>query len=164
MTAIDTKRVSGRRATHFPTIAMLSQDLDALERAQRQGRLRAVGNWVPGQIFAHLAAWIDFAYDGFPMKAMPLPVRLVGRMFLKRYLSKGMPAGMRLPGVEMGTYAVAPVPFDDGLARLREALTRLAQSPPLAPSPMFGRLTHDQWKQLHLRHAELHLSFLTIVA
>jgi hypothetical protein len=163
MTAIDTKRVTGRRATHFPTIAMLCQDLDVLARAQHAGRLRPIGNWVPGQVFSHLASWIDFAYDGFPMRAMPLPVRLVGRMFLRRYLARGFPVGLRLPGVAAGTYALEPAPFDEGLENLRKALTRLEQSPPLAPSPMFGRLTHGQWKQLHLRHAELHLSFLTIV-
>jgi hypothetical protein len=28
-----------------------------------------------------------------------------------------------------------------------------------ARHPVLGKLTHDQWKQIHLRHAELHLSF-----
>ena len=28
------------------------------------------------------------------------------------------------------------------------------------PSPLFGRLNHDQWTQLHCRHADLHFSFL----
>ena len=28
------------------------------------------------------------------------------------------------------------------------------------PSPVLGKLSHEQWEQLHCRHAELHLSFL----
>jgi hypothetical protein len=28
------------------------------------------------------------------------------------------------------------------------------------PHGFFGKLTHQQWDQLHMRHAELHLSFL----
>jgi len=27
------------------------------------------------------------------------------------------------------------------------------------PSPVEGRIRHDQWRYFHLRHAELHLSF-----
>ena len=30
------------------------------------------------------------------------------------------------------------------------------------PSPFEGRITHDQWVYGHLRHAELHLSFIQL--
>jgi hypothetical protein len=28
------------------------------------------------------------------------------------------------------------------------------------PNPVFGAMTPEDWKRLHLRHAELHLSFV----
>ena len=28
------------------------------------------------------------------------------------------------------------------------------------PSPVFGPMTHEEWEQLHCRHAELHFSFI----
>ncbi|MFN5799079.1 MAG: DUF1569 domain-containing protein [Planctomyces sp.] len=28
-----------------------------------------------------------------------------------------------------------------------------------APHPGFGRMTHQEWLLLHLRHSEMHLSF-----
>ena len=37
---------------------------------------------------------------------------------------------------------------------------RLRRSAPKDPNPLFGRLTHEQWVQLNLRHAELHLGNL----
>jgi hypothetical protein len=36
----------------------------------------------------------------------------------------------------------------------------LAKAPPTIPHALFGPLTHDEWIAQHLRHAELHLSFL----
>ena len=48
---------------------------------------------------------------------------------------------------------------DEGLRRYRAAMERLRATAPTIPNPVFGRLTHEQWIQLNLRHAELHLSF-----
>jgi hypothetical protein len=31
-----------------------------------------------------------------------------------------------------------------------------------AANPSMGPLSHEQWVEVHLRHAELHLSFLVI--
>jgi hypothetical protein len=33
-----------------------------------------------------------------------------------------------------------------------------------ARHPVLGKLTHEEWTQLHLRHAELHLSFAVPVS
>jgi hypothetical protein len=45
------------------------------------------------------------------------------------------------------------------LNELRAAIDRLNREPKRAPSPVFGKMTREEWDQLHLRHAELHLSF-----
>lgn len=52
------------------------------------------------------------------------------------------------------------MPFEEGLARLRKALDRLEKNPPTTPNPLFGHMPHEEWLLLHIRHAELHLSFV----
>ena len=43
----------------------------------------------------------------------------------------------------------------------KDAIVRLLRdNDPAKPNPVFGPLTHEQWIQLNLRHAELHLGFL----
>ncbi len=38
-------------------------------------------------------------------------------------------------------------------------IDRLNREPQRYPSPVFGKMTKEEWDQLHLRHAEMHLSF-----
>ena len=43
----------------------------------------------------------------------------------------------------------------------RRAFERLQASCPPHENILFGKLTHDEWIQMNLRHAELHLGFLS---
>jgi hypothetical protein len=78
----------------------------------------------------------------------------------KKFLRGSMPVGVRIPGVENGTLGIDLLSTDEGAARYRAAMQRLAREAPTLPNVIFGPLTHDEWKQLHLRHAELHLGFM----
>jgi len=78
----------------------------------------------------------------------------------KKYLYEKLPAGVHIPKVEGGTLATEPLPLDEGLNRFRSAWERLRVSPPTKPNVIFGPMSHEEWTQLNLRHAELHLSFL----
>ncbi len=42
---------------------------------------------------------------------------------------------------------------------LKTAIQPLHLEPQRMPSPFLGKLTKDEWDRLHMRHAELHLSF-----
>jgi hypothetical protein len=150
-----------RRKLWFDSIDDLLSELARIQSAANEGRLRTTGAWNAGQILAHVAAWIDYAYDGFPMKPAPRLVRLLLRWQLKKYLRQGMPSGVRIPRAPGGTFGADDVPLDEAAERLRAALRRLKSDEP-APhdSPAFGALSHEQRIQLNLRHAELHLSFL----
>ena len=78
-------------------------------------------------------------------------------MMRGRILNKGMMPGVkvgRLPGGTVGLDEVAP---EEGLARWRVAMQLLEASAPSIDNPAFGRLTHEEWVKLNLRHAELHL-------
>jgi hypothetical protein len=66
---------------------------------------------------------------------------------------------MRIGRIPDGTVGLDVLSTDEGLSRFRTAMQRLRDTPPTMNNPVFGPLTHDQWVQLNLRHAELHLSF-----
>jgi hypothetical protein len=88
-----------------------------------------------------------------------LTVRLILRLRRKTILEKGMMPGVRVGRIPEGTLGVEPLETDEGLRQFRAAMERLRSAAPTSPNPVFGPLTHAQWIQLNLRHAELHLSF-----
>jgi hypothetical protein len=157
----DTKHVADRRTLNFTKIDDALADVDAIVAAERAGRARPLGNWSTGQILSHLASWADYAFDGTPLHP-PFIVRLVLRPMKRRFLYKKMAAGGKIPKVPGGTLAIVPASLDDGVEHFRKAFVRLRDQPPTAPHVFFGPLTHDEWINMHLRHAELHLSFIRV--
>ena len=159
---IDTAKVTDRRALKFNSVGDLRADLESLDRAQSSRALRTTGNWTPGQVFGHLASFIEFAYDGYPKELQNPPwfIRQILKLMKKRYLYGKLPVGIKIPGIKDGTVGIDALPFAAGLTRLRAALARLDAAPPDKPNPIFGPLSHPEWIALHCRHAELHLSFL----
>jgi hypothetical protein len=152
---------TSRRTLRFNTIDDALADADSLATAEREGRLQQFGNWTLGQSLGHLATWANFAFDGYPDAVRaPLPVRLILRMLRNRILTNGMMPGVKLRGVPGGTLGTDTLSTDEGLARFRAAMERLRANAPTMVNPVFGPLTHEQWIQLNLRHAELHLGFL----
>jgi hypothetical protein len=106
---------------------------------------------------------MDYPYDGFPPEMRPpLALRLLMRLFRGRVLKGRMPPGVRIPGVEGGTFGTEEMSVQEGLARLRRSIDRLEHQPPRHPSPLFGALDHAQWIRLNLGHAESHLGCLTL--
>lgn len=158
----DTKRSRDRRPLRYASAADLLRDIDSLEAARGAGRLRTAGNWTPAQIYNHLAAFMEYSLDGYPpgFRAPPAPVRFVLGFFKKKYCFRAMPAGLWIPGQPRGTIGQDDGPPDAAADRLRRAIQRLEATAPTRPSHLFGRMTHEEWKGLNLRHCELHLSFL----
>jgi hypothetical protein len=154
--------ISERRQLRFGTIDDLLKEIDRIIAAEKAGTLHRTGNWTTGQIFGHLAAWINFGYEGFPPGAHP-PFFI--RWFIKRkkaqYLRDGMRPGVRIPRSKDGTFGTEVMTTDEGASRLRAALMKLAKGEPARyHSPAFGAMPHDERIALQLRHAELHLSYL----
>jgi Protein of unknown function (DUF1569) len=157
---INTKKVRDRRALRFATVDDVLRDAELLAEAARRGTLRATGNWTLGQALAHLATWVNMPFDGYPEMRRPKwwmrPLRPLMRWWL---VNKGFPPGVRIEGVEGGTFGIEPCEIDEGLGRLRAALGRLAREATTKTSPVFGPMAREEWVKFHLRHAELHLSF-----
>ena len=150
---------ASRRRLRFEAIEQALAEADALVAAEAAGRLRCLGRWTPGQNLNHLATWVDYAYDGFAMK-IPFFLRWFGPLMKRKMLAGPLAAGIRIPGAPGGTYAVEPVATPAAHEHFRSSFSRLAREAPVRPHPLLGPLTHEQWVALHLRHAELHLSFL----
>lgn len=150
-----------RRTLRFSSIDEAIAEADRLAGAERDGRLTRTGNWPLGQTLGHLATWASFAHEGYPSEVHPpLPIRLIARLMKSHILTKGMMPGMKVGRVPGGTLGLDPLSTDDGLTRFHAAMRRLQNTAPTIPNPVLGKLTHEQWIQLNLRHAELHFSFL----
>lgn len=149
-----------RRKIRFGTIDDALADAERLVAAEREGRLTRCGAWPLGRALGHVATWANFAFDGYPPQVRaPLLVRLICRLLRNRILASGLTPGVKLARIPGGTLGLEDMSADEGLARFRAALERVRTSAPPRPNPVFGPLTHQQWIQLNLRHAELHLSF-----
>lgn len=159
MSMVDTGKVQDYRKLRFGSLADLRQEIDALVAAEQAGTLRRTGNWTLGQIFGHLATWINFGYEGYPMK-VPWFVRFLVQRQFRKYVKSGLPRGFRMPKVEAGTFGTEALSTQEGARRLRAALDRLEREPAMYDSPAFGKISEADRIQLTLRHAELHLGYV----
>ena len=150
---VNTKKVKGRREVHYASLDELLAD------AQRcaSGKVRTLGNWSPGQIYEHLARSFDTSIDGSGF-SIPAPVRWLMTLLMKRkFLKKGIPAGFKAPPEQI---AVESITAEEGLESLRTAIARQKKEPERAIHPGFGYIGREGWNDFHLRHAEMHMSFL----
>ncbi|MFI4882205.1 MAG: DUF1569 domain-containing protein [Phycisphaerales bacterium JB064] len=161
-TPVDTKTAT-RRDLRFASFDEVAADLDRLEAAMNTGTLAATGNWTPGQVFDHLAKFLQFAYDGFPSKAPP-PVRWIARMMLKKKAANSedpIPSGFKLPKQASALLPREDMSDQQGLEYLRSQVARVQNGEKMTqPSPLLGRLTPEEWVTLQRKHMALHLSFL----
>ncbi len=144
-----------RRKVHYDSLSQMLGDVDRLAHS---GAV-TTGNWSMAQIFEHLATLFDKSVDGFGFNS-PLPVRLVGKILKKRFLHKPMPAGFQLPA--RGAAVLLPTEQDISAAQehIHSAVGRFHAATYLHPHPVFGSLTREEATLLHLRHCELHMSFI----
>lgn len=157
---VDTKHVTGRRETRFRSLDEALADAERLVGDEETGTLTQLGNWSLGRTLGHLSCWMEMPYDGYPPQINP-PwfVKFIVRMMKGRYMNGRMSAGVRIPGIPEGTLGTEEMPTRDALARFRRACQRLKSEPPTRDNPLFGPLTHQEWINLNLSHAMLHLSF-----
>ncbi len=144
-----------RRSLRFDNYEQVLTDVDHLHA---DGYQRA-GNWSLSQACNHLAIVMENSLDGFP-SLMPWPIRLIARRFMLGKVLRHEVFRRRVPAAP----GLSPPDSDDSpaaIAKLRAAIHRLnAHAGPMAPSPAFGPLLPNQWREVHLWHCEHHLSFL----
>jgi hypothetical protein len=138
--------------------------LDAMladaERLVASSDTKMLGNWPLDRLLTHLTLAMNSSIDGISARA-PWFIRLVGPAIKRRVLTRGMSPGFKLPKRVETRFFPTATSAGDALEKFRSAVGRVRQEKMTAIHPVFGRITHDEWLQLHLRHAEMHLSFAT---
>lgn len=145
------------------TFATLSDAVADAENLLAKGYDKT-GNWDLAQVCGHLSEWLRFPLDGFPKLPLLLrPPMWVVRLALgKKLLAKALAKGFQ-PGTQTMAETVPAAGGSDAaaVAELKRAVERFEwHEGPLYPSPLFGRMTKDETRALHLKHCEHHLSFL----
>ncbi|MCB9847896.1 MAG: DUF1569 domain-containing protein [Phycisphaeraceae bacterium] len=156
---VNTKTAS-RREVRYQGFDDILKDLDRLEAADREGVLIRHGNWTLGQNTHHLADTMEQSLDGFRFTS-PLPLRVLFRILRPMVLSRPFPKGIKLTGSAATLIPDTSITSEQGLGELRRQIQRVQDGERFTQaSPIFGKLSHEQWVNLHLKHAELHLGFL----
>ncbi|MCL4210104.1 MAG: DUF1569 domain-containing protein [Phycisphaeraceae bacterium] len=154
---VRTNLVKDRRPLHFTWLGDLLADVQQFDGAT----VIATGNWTPAQIVQHVAKLIHLSIDGFQGLMAPFILRALGRLFKRHMLTRPLKPGITLPGRFDLLLPDPDVTWDDAVSELWRAVDRVQQGERMEqPSPVLGPLTHEEWEQLHCRHAEMHFSFL----
>ncbi len=164
--AVDTRLVKHRRAVRLHTIDDLAAEVDRITEAAAAGQVRPLGNWSPAQVLWHLGKTIEFSFDGFPFRYrrgirwLTLLLRLVAWRWLIRMALR--PGFSNPPEAD----ALEPDPtlaLDAAAAYLHQQIARIRSGGRMTQAcSVEGPYSHEQWIYIHLRHAELHLSFLAV--
>lgn len=123
------------------------------------------GNWNLSQICGHLADWMRFPLDGFPVPPLPIKVIMylmkvtVGPGMRQKILANGFSGGM------MTAPETVPKPDaatdQEAADQLQAVIDRVKDfQGELHPSPLFGQMDHETHVQVSLLHAEHHLGYL----
>lgn len=155
-TNANTGKVQGRRTVRFNNYDDILADIEQLQaRGYRQ-----LGNWSLGQMAKHIGEGMRMSLDDFQIR-QPWIVKFVARNFLLKSALRGpLKPGFKLPKKAAPKLIFGATDDDEGVAHLRQVIARMKKETPHREHAFFGPLSPEQWRQLSLRHSELHLSFL----
>lgn len=147
----------------FYSIPELRESLNCMQRAHETGELTTTGGWTVGQNLEHCGKFIQESFDGFSF-SMPLVFRLLGSTMLKPMYTKRksqFKPGIKAPKSAADLMPSGEITIEDGLALMSTQVARIESGEQMTQaSPLFGKLTHEQWVNLHLNHCRMHFGFL----
>lgn len=149
-----------RRDIAFTTLDEVREDIQTVAA----GSYVTVGEWSFAQILDHLGSSLNSSIDGFPFKASWMVRWFVSPFIKNSILTKQMKPGFKLPGKFSSYLPSDDCTMDEALPKVLAAIKRLETETPVADHPFFGKMASEEWMCLHLRHAELHLSFVVPTA
>lgn len=145
-----------RREIHYTRLDEILADAERLAGM----KFRTVGQWTYPQILDHLTKTFIASVDGFGFKA-PWFARVLVAPFMKNsFLTKPAKPGFNLPEVGKGLLPDSEATLPAALDRLKLAMARYKAETQRAPHPFLGMLASQEYDSLHLRHSELHMSFV----
>lgn len=144
-----------RRNLHLTTLDEVRDDIEAIAA----GSYVTVGKWSFAQILDHLASAMNSSIDGFPFKGSWFVRWFVSPFIKNSILTKQMKPGFKLPKKFSSYLPSSDCTMEEALPKVLKAIKRFENELPEADHPFFGTMASEEWMCLHLRHAELHLSF-----
>ena len=163
---VDTRRVANRRPVHFRTIENLLAEIDHVTAAAKAGKVRSLGNWSPAQVLWHVGRLVELSFDGFPFRYRRGPVwiaRLLRLLAWRWLIAIAFRPGFANPAEAAVLEPEPSVSLDAAAAYLDQQLARIRDRERMTQQcSAEGTYSHEQWVYIHLRHAELHLSFLAV--
>ena len=161
--AVVTAKVADRRTLSFNCMADILGDIEMLDAAEKDGKsISATGNWTPAQIIEHVLCFIDCSMDGFDFKA-PLVLRIIGWIGRSYILKNPIKPGLRLPAKMSMVIPSPKTTWSDAVSHARKAILRVEAGKHMSkPSPLLGKMSHEDWVKLHCSHAEMHFSFIKV--
>ncbi|CAN5195137.1 hypothetical protein BH10PLA2_BH10PLA2_19120 [soil metagenome] len=153
---VNVKHVKNRRAIQYRSLDDLVQDA----RQLCQSQVRTLGNKSYGEILEHLAVCMNGCIDGSKLK-IPWPIRTVARLLKKRILNGGLSPGFRHTRANDAlVWTQHPLDCQVAFAKVEQAVKRLQAETKRSSHPVLGKLSHEEWNTFHLRHSEMHMSFV----
>jgi hypothetical protein len=144
----------------------LKAEVDRIVAAAGAGRLRSLGNWSAAQVLWHLGKFMELSFDGFPFRYRRAPqwiTRLFRLLAWRWLIALAFRPGFHNPPEATVLGPDARISLEAASALLREQIGRIEKGERMTQCcSVEGAYSHQQWVYIHLRHAELHLSFLGI--
>ncbi len=133
----------------------VSARLDALERSAAPS---AEGSWSVAQVLIHCAQSIEYSVSGYPAAKGALFQKTVGRLALRKFLGAGAMSHDLAAPIPKAPEPPASSTLADGISRLRRAIAAFRSHPgELAPHFAYGKVTREQYEQVHAMHVANHL-------
>lgn len=153
-------KTADRRSLHFDTLEEVLSDAETITDGGHTDP-PTTGNWNAAQIIYHIAQTIHMANHGGSF-TVPFPVKLMGRTLkLFGVHRKPIKPGINPPGKVAAAFAAPDgVTLDQAMDKLRTEVATANQHEMSHPSPLFGKLSHNDWVHANCRHAELHFGFI----
>lgn len=147
------------RELHLTT---LDDILAEARRIAAQPDAASRGTWTPAQNIWHVGRFIKAGVEGFPAK-VPLFLKIVGPLFKKRATTTGFNPGIKLPA-QAAAHMVAPVDttIEQAMDMFETSVQDAKDKGFLPKNPMLGKMTPQQWIDLHCRHAEMHFGLIEL--
>lgn len=138
---------------------------DILAEAKRiaaQPDVASRGTWTAAQNIWHVGRFIKAGVEGYPAK-VPLFLKLLGPLMKKQFTTKGFNPGIKLPK-QAADHMVAPVEttIQQAMDMLETSVQGAKEKGFLPKNPMMGKMTPQQWVDLHCRHAEMHFGMIEL--
>ena len=163
---VDTGRVGKRRIVRLPRLDDLTAEVERITLAAVAGKVRSLGNWSPAQAIWHIGKLIELSFDGFPFRYRRSPkwaIRAIRLLSWRWLIALAFRPGFRNPPEAAILEPDASLTLDVATAYFRQQIARIRGGERMTQEcSIDGPYSHEQWVYIHLRHAELHLSFLAL--